>query len=62
MAKYIKMSTRYSEVIGDDVQDHHLTVFEDSDPTPTGVLDRDGNEFFRVKETVPMGFHRGRDQ
>jgi len=58
MPRYIKMSVRYSDVWEGDVQDPHLTVYEDNDPIPTGVLDTDGNEFYRCKETVPMGFHR----
>jgi hypothetical protein len=58
MPRYVKMSTRWSTVMEDEVQDIHLTVYEENDPIPTGVLDSDGNEFYRMKETVPMGFHR----
>ena len=34
-----------------------LTVFEpDGEPQPTGILDAQGNELFRMLERKPIGF------
>jgi len=59
MRKYTtKASTRYSVEMDDDVMDVHLTVFETDDAEPTGILDANGVELWRVSERVPLGFCR----
>ncbi len=56
MKRYIT-SVRYSDTLGADVADNHLTVFEpDDEPRPTGLLDAHGNEYFSIRERHPIGF------
>lgn len=33
-----------------------IQVYEDDEPQPTGILDANGNELFRVRERQPIGF------
>ncbi|WP_265886683.1 hypothetical protein [Roseomonas mucosa] len=33
-----------------------VTVIENRDPVPTGLLNQHGERIYRVPETVPMGF------
>lgn len=33
-----------------------ITVTENRDPVPTGLLNQHGERIYRVPETVPMGF------
>jgi len=33
-----------------------LVVYEDDSPEPTGLLDAQGNELYRVDEREPIGF------
>jgi len=33
-------------------------IIQDDDPEPTGLLDADGNELYRVRERIKFGFHK----
>tara|TARA_Y100000310_G_C20278363_1_gene621380 strand:- start:411 stop:590 length:180 start_codon:yes stop_codon:yes gene_type:complete len=55
--KYITRSAYWDEDAKMQiVSDGSITVFEESDSCPTGVLDKHGNEFYRVRERVKTGF------
>lgn len=45
--------------VGQTEQPVQMTVIEDGEPqvTPTGLLNSDGVPLYRVRETVPIGFH-----
>ena len=41
---YTTRATRYSADLDDDVMDSDITVYDEDDSRPTGVLDERGNE------------------
>lgn len=52
-----KAQVRYSPDAGEDVKDHHLTVFEAEDaPQFTGLYDAHGRELWSINERNPIGF------
>ena len=61
--KYIRLARvkaaniHYNDYANTSFQLAGEVVFEDNDPVDTGLLDSDGTRLFRVKETVPVGFH-----
>jgi hypothetical protein len=55
---YTTRATRYSADLDDDVMDSDITVYDEDDSRPTGVLDERGNELWWVTEKAPMGFCR----
>jgi hypothetical protein len=55
---YVTRATRYSADLDDDVMDHSLTVYDEDDSRPTGILDKHGNELWWVSDKAPMGFCR----
>lgn len=60
MPKYTtkRPRARWCDEIEMDVMDPApLTVYEpDDEPAPTGLLDAQGNELFRVRERNPIGY------
>lgn len=60
MPIYRPRAVRYSVDLDADVMDDSITVFEDDDAEPTGILDARGHELWRHRDRVPMGFVRSR--
>lgn len=61
--KNLTMPARYIILRADKWLDTHghsesMVVYEpDLTPQPTGLVAPDGRPIYRVRETVPMGFH-----
>ena len=63
-SKYVRaprirsVSINYNDAASCTFQLAGETVFEDLDPVDTGLVDASGTPLYRVKERVPLGFHR----
>lgn len=57
--RYFVPKARWSPQLEEEVYDSHITVFEhEKEPEPTGILDKDGHEFWRMPESRGIGFVR----
>lgn len=54
--RYVTRPRAWMDVWGQYMPMPTVTVTEDRDPIPTGLLDQHGERIYRVPETVPMGF------